>query len=144
MTKSISNSADFLDVRDIIERLVELEDERDAWIENDGGDEDEQSRTEQDWIVEFPDGAEELTSLSSLLDELKSNGGGEKFRGDWYPISLIRDSYFVDAMRDLVEDIGDMPKGFPSYLEIDWEATARNLRADYSCIEYDGVTYWYR
>lgn len=37
-----------------------------------------------------------------------------------------------------------MPKGFSSYLEIDWEATARNLQADYSSVEYDNMTYWYR
>lgn len=88
---------------------------------------------------------EEYEALKSLLEDLKGYGGDEEWRGDWYPISLIRDSYFVEAMQELCEDIGDIPRGgLPSYYVIDWEATANNLRVDYSSVEFDGVTYWYR
>jgi hypothetical protein len=44
----------------------------------------------------------------------------------------------------MLEDCGDIPKGIPSYIEIDWEATASNIRVDYSSVEIDDVTYWYR
>jgi hypothetical protein len=29
-------------------------------------------------------------------------------------------------------------------VEIDWDATARNVRDDYTPVEIDGATYWYR
>jgi hypothetical protein len=120
----ISNMDDIIDVRDVIAQIEALED-IDAGIASDGDD-------------------EELGALIGLLDELKGHGGDEQWRGDWYPITLIRDSYFVTAMQQLCEDIGDFPTGVPSYYVIDWEATARNLRTDYSSIEFDDVTYWYR
>ena len=80
----------------------------------------------------------------SILEELEGNGGDEQWRGDWYPGSLIRDSYFPNYARELLEDCGDIPRDLPSYIEIDWAATARNIRVDYTACEIDGVTYWYR
>lgn len=127
-------SSDTLDIRDIIARYEELEAERDAVVDSD------EARSE--WL-ESEDGTE-FTAIASLLDELRGYGGDEQWKGDWYPITLIADSYFVDAMRELVQDVGDLPKDIPSYLEIDWDATAENLRADYSSVEYLGTTYWYR
>lgn len=119
--KSLDLTADIIDVRDIIERYEQLEDLDDS----------------------LPD-AEERTLLASILDELKGCGGDEQWRGDWYPIALIADSYFVDYCIDLVTDIGDLPKNIPSYLAIDWEATANNIQLDYKGIRIDGITYWYR
>lgn len=57
---------------------------------------------------------------------------------------LIRESYFTEAMRELVSDIGDLPKDVPGYLVIDWEATAENLKVDYTAVDFDGVTYYVR
>ena len=116
--REISNYDDIIDVRDIIARIEELED------------------TIED--------RQELARLQSLMDDMKGYGGDEQWRGDWYPITLIRDTHFVQAMQELCEDIGDFPNGIPSYYVIDWEATADNLRADYSAVELDAVTYWYR
>lgn len=127
-----------LDIRDIIARYEDLESERFDSFE-DGIETDE---AQAEWLN--TDDGEEFTAIASLLDELRGNGGDEQWRGDWYPITLIEDTYFVEAMRDLVQDIGDLPKEIPSYLEIDWNATAENLRADYSSVEYLGTTYWYR
>ena len=118
----ISNTKDVLDVRDIIERFEELEN-----IEIKNDDEDQEFQT-----------------LQTLLDDLKGNGGDEQWRGDWYPVTLIRDSYFVDYCEELVSDIGDLPREIPAYISIDWEETADNLRVDYSFVEYDGVEYLYR
>ncbi len=131
----ISNSDDMIDVRDVIARIEQLEPLRESGPVDIGEDDNE---TDQDTLFA------ELKALEGLMDEMKGYGGDEQWRGDWYPISLIRDSYFVEAMQELCEDIGDMPKGFPHYMVIDWEATADNLRADYSSVEFDGVTYWYR
>lgn len=33
---------------------------------------------------------------------------------------------------------------FPSWIEIDWEKTAANVQQDYSSLDWDGVTYYYR
>jgi hypothetical protein len=53
---------------------------------------------------------------------------------------LIHEDNFIDAMRELCEDIGDLP----DYIVIDWEATAENLRADYTSVEFEGSTYYTR
>ena len=58
--------------------------------------------------------------------------------------NMINDSYFVEYCEELVTDIGDMPKKIPGYIVIDWDATADNLKADYSSVDFDGVTFWYR
>lgn len=88
------------------------------------------------------DEKEELEKLEELLSDLCGYGGDEQWNGDWYPLTLIRDSYFETAMDELLEDIGDMPKDIPSYLKITVDYAA--LQQDYSSVEFDGVTYWYR
>ncbi|MDI3300046.1 MAG: antirestriction protein ArdA [Burkholderia multivorans] len=129
---TIDNQADVIDVRDVIARVEELRSAIEAYAEK-----------MIDW-QENADNTEELEQLESLLSELAGNGGDEKWEGQWYPVTLIRDSHFEDYARELVEEIGDLPKGLPIYIEVDWEATARNVRMDYSSVEFDGVTYWYR
>lgn len=126
-TNDLDLTSDIIDVRDIIEHFEELEEqEPDA----DG------SRDWADYAT--------YETLHTILDELKGNGGDEKWRGNWYPVTLIRDSYFTEYARDLLQHIGDIPKQLVHYIEIDWEITARNIRVDYSSIEIDGITYWYR
>ena len=115
-----SFSADMIDVRDLIARYEYIED---------SDDEEELA---------------EARKIKAILDDLGGCGDDEQWRGKWYPLSLIRDSYFVEAMQDFVQDIGDWPRDIPAYLEIDWEKTADNLRVDYSNIEIDGTDYWYR
>lgn len=120
-TNTIDLSADVIDVRDIIARYEELAAAEDG----------------------LPD-AEERFLLASILDELQGNGGDEQWRGDWYPVTLVRDFYFTDYARELLEDCGDIPRNLPHYIAIDWDATARNIRVDYQPIEINGSTYWYR
>lgn len=125
MYGDIDNSQDIIDVRDIIERLEELRD-----IEFSDREEDEK---------------QELVDLEGLLIELRDGGGDHQWEGSWYPVTLIRDSYFEDYARELAEDIGaiDANAGWPLYC-IDWERAANDLRIDYTSVEYDGITYWYR
>lgn len=131
---------DVIDVRDIISRVEELESERDSFVI--GAPDGTETEAPDQWVKENADEAAELDALTAVLDELKCNGGDEKWRGSWYPVTLIRDSYFTEYAQELVQDIGDLPNGIPSYIEIDWEATARNIRMDYTSIEIDGETYW--
>ena len=121
-------NADTIDVRDIIERFEELEA---AMPDN-----DEECRNWAD-LAEF-------TQLGELLAELQGQGGDEQWRGDWYPVTLISEVYFVEYAQELCQDIGAIPDDFPSYIEIDWEVTARNIQMDYSEVEVDGTTYYFR
>lgn len=125
-------TADIIDVRDIIARVEELESLKDDHeADPDGGH----------WSDED---AQELRTLIDIMDDLKGYGGDEQWRGDWYPLTLIRESYFVDYVQELLEDCGEIPRNLPHYIHIDWEVTAREVKVDYSEVTIDGVTYFYR
>jgi hypothetical protein len=87
----------------------------------------------------------ELDTLTALLDEMKGYGGDHQWRGGGYPGGMIRDSYFEDYAREFADDIGAINAyaAWPG-THIDWKAAAEDLQQDYSTIEYEGVTYWYR
>ena len=121
-------TADVIDVRDIIARFEALEADSHTWC--DEGDD--------------ADAWHDLNTLQAILDELKGNGGDEKWRGDWYPVTLIADKHFEDHARELLEDCGTIPRDLPWFVAIDWETTAQNIQADYTPVEIDGATYWYR
>jgi hypothetical protein len=120
-------TADIIDVRDIIARVEELESA--GYGMPISGDEELKN---------------ELTDLRSILAELVGYGGDEQWRGDWYPVTLIQDKYFEDHARELLDDCGLIPKDLPHYIAIDWETTAQNIQVDYTPVEIDGLTYWYR
>jgi hypothetical protein len=121
---------DTIDVRDIIERIEELESSKDDHeAEPDNGH----------WS---DDDTEEMQTLADLMDELKGNGGDEQWRGDWYPVTLIRESHFEEAMDELVADCYKWPKDLPSFMTITLDYVA--LQQDYSTVEIDGVTFFYR
>lgn len=128
--RDLDLQADVIDVRDLIERFEELESEYDAF------DTPEEIKNWSD--------LEEFTILESILKELESNGGDEQWRGNWYPVTLIAESYFTDYCVELLDDCGDLPRDLPSYIAIDWDVTAENLRVDYSEVEIGGSTYYYR
>jgi hypothetical protein len=82
---------------------------------------------------------------SSLLSDLEGNGGDEEWRGSWYPVTLIRESYFREYAEELAEDIGAVVSDakWPNN-HIDWDAAADELLTDYSAVLFDGVEYYYR
>ena len=142
MTNTISHLDDIIDTRDIIARVEELREERDdLQLALDGGSQEDVNALAE-WET---DNAEELAELESLLDDLNDMGGDEQWEGDWYPATLIRDSYFQDYAQELAEDCGmiDNNAKWPMTC-IDWEQAARELRHDYSAVEVNGVTYWTR
>jgi len=133
LTKTLDLTADIIDVRDIIERIEELANDLTTYIAESS---------------ENPALAAEHAALCAIMRDLAGNGGDEQWEGDWYPLTLIRDSYFTDYAQDLAEDCGyaSGPDGYsnPLLSYIDWEAWARDVRMDYTSTEIDGVTYWYR
>lgn len=132
----IFNSADYIDIRDVIARVEHLEQLRQPGPVDLGPDD---SAEDQDDLFR------ELAGLESVLDELRGRGGDHQWRGDWYPVTLIRDSAFEDYARDLAEDIGAVsPDASWPRNHIDWASAAAELQDDYSPVRIDGVTYWYR
>jgi hypothetical protein len=163
--RTISSSDDVIDSRDIIARKDELESEREdlvtavddareALSELQDNEPDEGDGAE-DYSEKLSEAKEALVSTSSDLDEWDSDNGDE-LKGlvelceeapgdDWeHGATLINESHFTDYCQELVSDIGDMPKEIPHYIVIDWEATANNLRADYTSVEWEGTTFYVR
>jgi hypothetical protein len=154
----VSSIDNVIDSRDVIQRIEELEDERDGYvsaievakqdasvltgknqeeeIEEAGNAIDKAEDDLRDWDN---DNGDELKSLKSLADE------GSNCSGDWiHGESLINDEYWVQYVQELLEDIGDLPKDLPHYIVIDWEKTAENIQVDYSSVDFDGTTFWIR
>lgn len=95
-------------------------------------------KARQDW--DETDEAEELRILNALASQ------GANSCDDWgHGATLIRDSYFQDYAEEFASDIGaiNADATWPNNC-IDWERAARELRSDYSSVEFDGVTYWVR
>lgn len=141
--------ADIIDVRDVIARVEELREELES-VKADQGEEQEEMSL-QKWAESldiknspFKDAIEELDTLEMLLQSLQGCGGDEQWEGDWYPVTLINEEYFETYMDEMLEDIGDMPKfkDIPAYLTITVDYDM--LKQDYSEIEFDGNTYYYR
>jgi hypothetical protein len=137
-----SNTDDLIDSRDIIERIKELNTERARWVEEQAGEEvaaaDFPAWAEL-WTSAHLDDAAELAALQKLAEE------AEGYADDWtHGVTLIHDDYFTDYAREMLEDCGTSPRDLPTWVEIDWEATARNVRTDYTYVDFDGVTYWVR
>jgi antirestriction protein len=84
-----------------------------------------------------PELQEEYAQISEILDEIGDEAA--------YGVSLIREDYFEDYARELAEDIGaiDADAAWPNNY-IDWEAAANALQMDYTSIEIQGDTYYYR
>ena len=134
---TVDLSADVIDVRDIIARVLELRDERDEYNDKIG--------SPDAWDSVIDGEPEELGMLEGILAELAGYGGDEEFEGDWYPVQLVADSYFQEYAQDLAEDCGMMDTNARWQMNcIDWEQAARELQMDYSSIEIRGFTYWYR
>ena len=136
-------TADLIDVRDIIGRIEDLESE----IESESGKDPGDFGSIDKWLasIEQTDSVRELIVLNNLMEDLKGISGDEKWRGNWYRVTLIRDSYFKTYAQELAHDIGaiDENAGWPNSC-IDWDMAARELQYDYSPIHINDTTYWTR
>lgn len=129
-TTTLDLSADIIDVRDIIARVEELANDLTTYSA--------EAHANPELVAEH-------AALCAILADIKGLGGDEQWQGDWYPVTLIRDSHFRDYAEELADDIGAIPRdaGWPLNC-IDWEQAARELRYDYSGVDIEGVTYWTR
>lgn len=141
-------------MRDVIARVEELEGDPDSVVSVNrlsgpcadcGAEPNEEHDADCDGGSHSIELAGELKLLTALLEDLAGNGGDEDWRGDWYPLLLVRDSHFRDFAQQEAEDL-DLVKSdarWP-YTCIDWTSAAEQLKQDYSIVEFDGITYWYR
>jgi hypothetical protein len=129
---TIENTENVIDSRDVIARIDELEScQDDHEADPTGGhfsDED----------------AAELATLRALADEAES-------APDWsHGETLIRRSYFVDYISELINDCYEMPKEMNSgqwpyrHMSIDYEAAANEAEQDYMSVDFDGQEYLIR
>lgn len=89
--------------------------------------------------------SDEESAELTLLTEVARQGEGID---DWTDgVTLVRESYFETYAQEFAEDVCDEGQGLSTewpYRHIDWEAAARELQMDYTCIEFDGITYYCR
>lgn len=133
---NLDGTDDVFDSRDVVERLEEIE----TWIEELKSEIGDNSHPD-DYVSEredLDDLAQEREALESLRDEFDTRDFEDG-------ITLISEADFENYARELAEDIGayDPDAGWPNGY-IDWERAARDLRIDYTAVEFHGVTYWGR
>lgn len=120
---NVSNTADIIDTRDLLEREEELQ-------------------TEIDDEVLDNDGQAELIQLTALLAQVRDYAEDSPEDG----VCLIRDSYFETYAQELHDDTRDAPDmviQWP-YTHISWPDAAHELQTDYTSVDYGDVEYWVR
>ena len=132
-----------LDTRDLSKRREELKEEiLDSFLENfphyqEMTESFEDIRFEEEeiesWKEDFEDELKEIEEIDTIENEL-----GSEFD---YGVALVDVDDFEEYVEDLLDELGYIPKDFPSWIEIDWEATANNVRQDYTEVEYQGNSY---
>jgi hypothetical protein len=115
----------FIDSRDVIKAIDELEDELSVLQE-----ENEDAELDED--------------DAELLEQLKAFAEEGESCPDWsYGETLIHENYFETYARELAEDIGAISNEdhWPNRC-IDWEQAADELKMDYTSIEFGDETYY--
>ena len=132
-----------LDTRDLSKRREELKEEiLDSFLENfphyqEMTESFEDIRFEeeeiQSWKEDFEDELKEIEEIDTIENEL-----GSEFD---YGVTLVDVDDWEEFVEQDLKDLDYIPKDFPSWIEIDWEATANNVRQDYTEVEYQGNSY---
>ncbi len=129
----------YIDTRDLNVRLEELEAIKqrvgECFIEMEECDGDVSDLQEEfDSLTDEFD-AEEYDVLNGMRDEIPEWEDGN---------TLIADCDFVEYVIEMLNDCGYISDDFPSFIDINWESTADNVKIDYSYVEYEGIEYWFR
>ena len=147
-------SNNILDSRNLNTRLEELQSEFDSWKDSltpeqiaDFKEKYETPESEElsdeefswEWEDEVGSDALELKNLVNLR---------EQFGREWIDgITFVKDSYFEEFAEDEADQLGyfrNCDRNDWPFNCIDWSKAAENLQNDYSSVEFDGETYWYR
>lgn len=162
--REISNSDSVIDSRDVIARIEALEEERESLVSAIDDAKETLADAKDDTSV-LADDPQELAELESNVTEAEEalttfdedeegqelkvlkalQEEAEGYSSDWkYGATLIRRSYWIDYVEEMLKDCGDLPQNIPWYITIDWEKTADNLKMDYTEVDFDGVSYFVR
>lgn len=130
----------YTDSRDLIERRDALLEEKGV-ADLDDDDDDDVSAELLDAVGKLngftEEQQDELNALEDAISEI-----GETYAIDG--VSLIPESEFVEYAEQLCKENGYVDKNIPWWIVIDWDATANNIRQDYSEVEFEGETYLYQ
>lgn len=130
----------YTDSRDLIERRDALLEEKGV-ADLDDDDDDDVSAEVLDAVGKLngftEEQQDELNALEDAISEI-----GETYAIDG--VSLIPESEFVEYAEQLCKENGYVDKNIPWWIVIDWDATANNIRQDYSEVEFEGETYLYQ
>ena len=160
-----TNQDEVIDSRDIIERIDDLQSQRQALQEDLEAAEACVHHHHNDLIpanyLDYPEGRElarcqrecaewdsenleELQSLEKLQSEAESSA-------DWiYGETLISEDYFTQYIEELIGDCYQVPKEMTSgewpwrHMSIDYDAAAEEAKQDYMEVDFDGRTYLIR
>lgn len=128
----------YTDSRDLIERRDELLEEKGV---ADLDDDDVDSAEVLDAVGKLngftEEQQDELTALEDAISEI-----GETYAEDG--VILIPENEFVEYAEQVCKENGYVDKNIPWWIVIDWDATADNIRQDYSEVEIEGETYLYQ
>ena len=132
-----------LDTRDLAERREALKQEiLDSFLENFPHYEEMTESFEdilfeeeeiESWKEYFEEELQEIEEINSIEVEL-----GSEFE---YGVTLVDVDDWEEYVEELLEDLGYIPKDFQSWIEIDWESTANNVKVDYTEVTYQGNSY---
>jgi len=92
----------------------------------------------ENWKEYWLDDIAEIAEIETLEEEL-----GSYFKNGCL---LIDAGDFEDYAKELFEYFGEIPSNLPAYIErhIDWDGVRKEIKAEYSEVEYQGTTYLYR
>ena len=136
----------YIDTRNLAERREALKQEiLDSFLENFPHYEEmtesfEDIRFEEEEIESWKEYFEEELKEIEEIDDVENELGSE-FE---YGVTLVDVDDWEEFVEQDLEDIGYIPKDFPSWIEIDWEATANNVKVDYTEVTYQGESYLVR
>ena len=94
----------------------------------------------QDWKEVWEDEIQAIKEIDDLEEEVNSYAGDDFEDG----VYLIDEDDFEEYTEEFLKECGYISPDFPSWIEIDWGATANNVKVDYSEVEFRGTTYLYR
>ena len=79
-----------------------------------------------------------------MIDDLKEEVGKDNFE---MGVTFIRENYWVQYCEDMAYDFGYLDRqddNNPIHYHVDWQGWADAVEMDYSQIDFDGDTYYWR
>ena len=132
------------DSRDVINDFESMDSDREAYADMLEELVEDASDEAREMLMHHTGWSPEQEELWEDLKKAYDEGAGYS---DWnHGTELILEGDFNGAFAEtLCEGLGYIPQeGLPSFIVVDWEATANNLKADYCTITICGRDYYIR